>query len=91
MYLLSERVNINDINNLFQTLYQNILFKILELIFDKLEMFGVLFIKIDESWLDKNLDLIVLYDIIQGRLPLNILQPIFIKEVLSYIISNKRC
>lgn len=91
VHLPSKKVNTNDIGNLSQTLYQNILFEILELIFNELEMFVALFTEIDKSWLDKNSDLILLYDIIQGRLSLNILQLILVKEVLSHIISNKRC
>lgn len=45
----------------------------LKLIFDELKMFGAVIREIDENWLGKNSDLVVLYNIIQGRLFLNML------------------
>lgn len=57
-------MNIKDIIHFSQILHQNTFFKILELIFDKLEMLGAIFIKMNKSWLGKNLDLVVLYNII---------------------------
>lgn len=66
-------MNNDDIGKFFQTLYQNNLFDILESIFDQLEMFKAIPIEIDESWLDKNSNLIILYNIIQSQLPSNIL------------------
>lgn len=67
------------------------MFEIFKPISDELEMSKTVLIKIDESELGKNPDLIVLCNIIQGRLHLNILQHIIVEEVLSYFISNKRC
>lgn len=63
-HLLNEKVNINNIDNFSQILHYNILSKILELIINKLKMFGVILIKIDKSWLNKNLDLVILCNII---------------------------
>lgn len=59
-------MNNYNISNFSQTLYQNILSKMLEKIFDKLEMFGAILIEINKSWLDKNLNLVVLCNIIQS-------------------------
>lgn len=53
-------------------------------------MFDAVFIKINKSWLDKNPDPMILYNMIKGQLPLKNLQRIIVKEVLSYVISNKR-
>lgn len=63
-YLPSERINTSDISNIFQTLYQNTLSKMLKPIFDDLEMSGFILTDIDENWLDQNPDLVVLYNII---------------------------
>lgn len=38
--------------------------KILKPVFDKFKIYKAVFTKIDKSWLDKNLDLVILYNII---------------------------
>lgn len=65
--------------------------KTLELIFNELAISGAIFTEIDKSRLGKNSDPVILYDIIQGRLPLNMLQHVVVEEVLSHAIGSKGC
>ena len=60
-------------------------------IFNELEMTKIVLTKFNESWLDKNPDPVVLYNIIQDQLSLNIFQRVVTQEVLSHVISNKKC
>ena len=87
----SESVKANDIGNFSHILYQITLCKMFKPIFDELEMSGIVLTEFDESRLGKNPDLVVLCNIIQGRLPLNTLKHVIVEKVLSHAISNKEC
>lgn len=89
-YLVDERVNAGDINDLCQTPYQNLSTGMLEPIFNEMKMSKAVLTKIDKSCFDDNLDSVVLYGIIQDQLLLNTLQRVVVEEVLSHAISNKR-
>ncbi len=61
----------------------------LELLMDEIEILDELLTKVEYNSLSKNLEVIILYDIIQDRLPLNHLQRVVVKEVLNHPILNK--
>lgn len=78
-----------NINNPCQIMYQNPSTGILELIFNKIEMFKAVLIKIDKSCLGNDLDPVILNDIIQDQLFLNTLHCVVIEKALNHAISNK--
>lgn len=90
-HLADEEVSASDINNSCQTIYQNLSTRILELIFNKIEMSKAVLTKINKSCLGDDPNPVILYDIILDQLSLNTLQCIIIRKALSHAISNKRC
>ncbi len=62
---------------------------ILELIIGKIEMLEEYLTKVESIHLSDNPQAILLYDIIQDRLPLNHLQRVVVEEVLNHAIRNK--
>lgn len=58
-------MNVGDIDNPCQTMYQNPATKILELIFDKIEMSEAVLKEINKSCLGDDPDPVILYNIIQ--------------------------
>ena len=62
--------------------------KILEPIFNKLDMSKAIVIEFDKSQVGNIFDMVILYHIIQVWFFLNILQHIIFEEVLSHVINN---
>ena len=63
-HLSDKRMSAGDIDNPYQTTYQNLSTKMLEPIFDEIEMSEIVVIEIDKSCLIDDLDPVILGDII---------------------------
>ncbi len=61
----------------------------LEPLMDEIEMSEKLLTEVEYNRLSENPEVIILYDIIQDRLPLNHLQRVVVKKVLNHTILNK--
>lgn len=57
---------------------------------DEIEMSEKHLTKLKYNWFSKNPQAIILYDIIQDRLPFNYLQSVVVEKTLNHIILNKR-
>lgn len=69
--------------------YHNSSTEILEPMIDEIEISQKYLIKVEYNRLGKNPQTIILYDIIQDRLPLNHLQRVVMEEALNHVIPNK--
>ncbi len=61
----------------------------LEPLIDEIEMSEELLTKVKYNCLSENIEVIILYDIIQDRFPLHHLQRVVVKKVLNHAILNK--